>query len=346
MPERLPPIFDQVNDVDRATALRQFERRTVEAGAVVIREGQPARGLVCVLEGELAVRSGESTVGRVPAGDLVGEMALFEETERTASVVATEPSRLLVLRRKGYERLRDVMHPLGVALERHALELQMERMQRVTDRISSLALGQRAPFTRPTERFRAALAALFGGGGPTPFDAVEAAKVLRESTIFAGAPVEAMKAIARGFRPEAWGPGQLLCTEGETGETMYVLASGEVEVVVSTREERVQRLATLQPGAAFGQIALGLERPRMATCVANSRVVVLAMDKPAWRYLVEEPHLAGSVFRRALIRGMSEQIAHSNKLLAEFEAKARDTVEPLRRAGMAVDTYGPVLRRG
>ena len=77
----------------------------------------------------------------------------------------------------------------------------------------------------------------------------------------------------------------------------------------------------------------------MATCVAKTKVGVMSLDRKAWDYLVNEPYLAGSTFRRALLRGMTEQISISNKQLADFEAQRKDTTA-LMRAGAAVDTHG------
>jgi len=345
MPRKLPAIFDGLNDVDQATALRYFEEREVPAGEVLIREGEPARGLVCVLEGQLQIRSGDTVLGTATDGDLVGEMALFEQTLRTASVVAAKPTRILVLRLEGYERLRDVMHPLGAALEHHALKLQTERMRRLGDRISALAEGTSAGFNRPTERFFQGLKTLFGMGGLSVVVQINPIATLRYSTIFADAPLEALRQIAQVFTLAAYAPGQVLITEGEVGQEMYILAEGEVDVVVSTREGRVQHLATLEQGAAFGMLSLAQDQPRMATCVAKTKVGVMVLDRKGWDRLVNEPYLAGSTFRRGLLRGMAEQIAVSNKQLAEFESRARESQEALRLAGAAVDTHGGTFRR-
>jgi CRP-like cAMP-binding protein len=345
MPRKYPPIFDGINDVDQATGLRHFEEREVSTGEVLIREGEPARSLVCVLDGELQIRSGDTVFGTATEGDLVGEMALFERTVRTASVVAAKPTRILVLPLEGYERLRDVMHPLGAALEHHALKLQTERMRAVGDRIAALAEGTHAAFNSPTDRFFQALKTLFGMGGLSVVVELNPIATLRYSTIFADAPLEALKQIAQVFSLAAFAPGHVLITEGEMGHEMYILAEGEVDVVVATREGKVQHLATLEQGAAFGMLSLAQDRPRMATCVAKTKVGLMVLDRKGWDYIVNEPYLAGSTFRRALLRGMTDQIAASNRQLADFESRAKEGEEALRMAVAAVDTHGSTVRR-
>lgn len=339
MTRPLPALFDGINDVDLVTGLRVCEERTVQAGEVVLRAGEPARGLLCVLEGEYDVRAGGSTVGQVTAGDLVGEMALFEETERTADVVATTAGKILVLPRTGYERLRDVMHPMAVAVERHAIQLQIDRLRAVSDRIVSLAEDQPAPFSRPSERFFVALKSLFGLGGVSVAKQIDAIAALARASIFADAANEALIAVARHFRPAAYDAGHLLCVEGEKGQTMYILARGEVDVVVATAENQVKELATLEPGAVFGMLSLAQDRPRMATCVARTPVVTLVLDLGGWNDLVDEPGLAGSTFRRALLRSLNDQLGYANRRLARYEARARADQKEIGLARAGVDTY-------
>ncbi len=342
MSRRLPAFFDACNDVDRATGLRYFEERHVRPGQVLFAEGQPAEALLCVLEGELEVRSGEVVLAVVGPGDLVGEMALFERSLRTASVRARSDAVVLVLDREGYERLRDVMHPLGVALEQTALNLQIERMRALGDRIARLAEGTPWRQGRPTARFLARLREAFGVGGAIAAQ-IHPIATLAQSPIFKGAPVAALKALAPAFGVMGYSAGHLLCTEGEMGSEMFLLAEGEVDVVVATEADRVQHLATLEPGAAFGMVSLAQDRPRMATCVARTAVAVLVLERPNWDALLAEPHITGSAFRRALLKGMSEQISFTNHQLAAFES---DREEPdLLRAGAGVDTHGGWMGR-
>ncbi len=329
----LPPLFAELNDVDRMTGLRLCEERTLSDGEAVILAGEPARGLVCVLDGELEVRAGDTVLATIRAGDLVGEMALFDEGARTASVVATSQAKVLVIPRSGYERLRDTMHPLAVALERHALQLQIARLRGMSDRIAAVAEDRPVPFSRPSERFFTAVRGLFGLGGVSVAAQVDAISALSSSPILADAPREALGAVARHFRPAAYHAGHLLCVEGEVGAAMYILAKGEVEVVMAS-DDGVKELARLTPGAVFGMLSLAQDRPRMASCVARTSVVCLVLDQGGWRDLIDEPGLAGSTFRRALLRSLGDQLAYANQQLARYREQGAVN---LARAG--VDTH-------
>lgn len=119
---------------------------------------------------------------------------------------------------------------------------------------------------------------------------------------------------------------------------MFVIASGEVEVVCAIEGSRVHPLATLREGAAFGLLALAHDRPRMASCVARSDVVVLVLDREGYAALAGGPYLDASAFRRAMLRAVSEQLGKANEELAQFEHATGEhaDIRPLLEAAVAV----------
>lgn len=341
---KLPPLFDGIIDVDVYAALRHFARRRVAPGDVIVAQGEPADSLLCVVEGELAIRAGATELGVARAGDVVGEMALFEDSTRSASVIAATDAELLVLTRDGYEKLRDVVHPLAQAVELRALQLQVRRLRGVGDRIAELASGQPLAYRRPSDVFFAAVTSLFGRGGRFSTERVDPLPGMRKNPLFADAPEDALVRIAAELTAQAWGPGAFLCTEGEVGDAMYLLEDGDVDVVVATEADRVEHLVTLHRGAAFGMVSLAEDAPRMSSCIAKTRVVVQRLGKDGWERLVREPFLAGTVFRRAMIRAISEQLAYSNGQLQAYERKGLD-YGTLLRASAGVEAHGPFVRR-
>ncbi|MBZ4422980.1 cyclic nucleotide-binding domain-containing protein [Myxococcus sp. RHSTA-1-4] len=76
--------------------------RFLQAGEVVVKEGDPGRSMFVVLEGRVAVarksEGGEpKVVGQLGAGEFFGELALLTGTARTATVVAVEDAVVLEL---------------------------------------------------------------------------------------------------------------------------------------------------------------------------------------------------------------------------------------------------------
>jgi len=78
----------------------------VGAGDLITREGIDEREMYVILEGLCSVEAAGRQVALLERGELFGEVAFFRESgERTASVRAVTPCRLLVLRRKSLEEL-------------------------------------------------------------------------------------------------------------------------------------------------------------------------------------------------------------------------------------------------
>ncbi len=102
-----PPLFpaltaDEVAFLAARGAVRHFPR-----GAVVINEGDSGDFLFVVLEGRVKVyasdeRGREVVLNIQGPGDVLGELALIDDTPRSASVVALEPVRLSFVSRSQF----------------------------------------------------------------------------------------------------------------------------------------------------------------------------------------------------------------------------------------------------
>lgn len=93
------PIFAPLPAPAIERLMLHFAELDVEAGTVLIREGEAGDRFYVIVEGEAVVtRGGEHVVDRGP-GDYMGEIALLRDVPRTASVTATTPLRLLALDR-------------------------------------------------------------------------------------------------------------------------------------------------------------------------------------------------------------------------------------------------------
>lgn len=84
--------------------------RLFDAGAVVFREDDPGSEMYLIIQGSVEIRkatgpSSNKTLTVLGKGDLFGEMAIIEKKPRSATAVAVEPSKLLVLNEKLYETL-------------------------------------------------------------------------------------------------------------------------------------------------------------------------------------------------------------------------------------------------
>lgn len=101
--------------------------RSFQAGEALMTQGNPAEGLLILLEGTAHARlrgpAGEDRcIGRFAGGDLVGEMALVTREPRSATVLADSPVRALLLPTPVFDRLAARHLELGMLLTRLVAE--------------------------------------------------------------------------------------------------------------------------------------------------------------------------------------------------------------------------------
>ncbi len=101
-------------------------------------------------------------------------------------------------------------------------------------------------------------------------------RLLRENSIFAPLPVATLERISLDLSPVEVEPGKEVITQGELGDSFYVIEEGEVEVF----EDGVFR-RNEGPGESFGEIALLRDVPRTATVrtTADTRLLRLERDQ-------------------------------------------------------------------
>ncbi len=105
-----------------------------------------------------------------------------------------------------------------------------------------------------------------------------AAVPVRELALLRGIPMFALltptvlERLAGHLEPVRYTAGTVVIQEGESGDRMYVLETGEVDVSVGGRHVRTQG-----SGSEFGEIALLRDVPRTATVRARTDVALLAL---------------------------------------------------------------------
>jgi CRP-like cAMP-binding protein len=77
----------------------------IAPGEFLFKEGEKGEKMFVLLEGEMDVLLGDFVLETVKSGALIGEMALIDDSPRTASVMAKSPSRLAEIDRRRFHFL-------------------------------------------------------------------------------------------------------------------------------------------------------------------------------------------------------------------------------------------------
>jgi CRP/FNR family transcriptional regulator, cyclic AMP receptor protein len=124
------PLFAELSKKELAQLARVTEDLEIPAGQVLCKEGDTGREFFVIVEGETDISSKGKRVAERGGGDFVGEIALLENTERTATVTAKTPLRVFVLTREDFRQLvrqnPNVERKVMQALARRVVELSRD----------------------------------------------------------------------------------------------------------------------------------------------------------------------------------------------------------------------------
>jgi tetratricopeptide (TPR) repeat protein len=87
-------------------------------------------------------------------------------------------------------------------------------------------------------------------------------------------------AVMDGLRLGAYEAGDLVVAEGEPGDSLFLVGSGEVKAWIRNREGRYVLVRQMREGDFFGEISVLTGSPRTATVVAASWCELLELDRP------------------------------------------------------------------
>jgi len=90
----------------------------------------------------------------------------------------------------------------------------------------------------------------------------------------------------------------VVLTEGEMGDSLYMIQSGKVKVFIGDQEGREMILKILGPGDFFGEMSMIDKQPRSASVTTLEASVFLVLSHSAFEKCVEKvPRVANMVMR-------------------------------------------------
>jgi len=100
---------------------------------------------------------------------------------------------------------------------------------------------------------------------------------------------------ASSVKEQAYSPGEILCKQGDKGESCFVVVSGRIKGIVTCEEKgkKYESEFFINPGDIFGEMSLFTGMPRTATGVIDQETVLLEIQaKDFARLLSQNPELA------------------------------------------------------
>jgi CRP-like cAMP-binding protein len=151
---------------------------------------------------------------------------------------------------------------------------------------------------------------------------------LPSAPLFSELPEEVMRALLERLAMISFEPGQAIVTEGETGRSLYVLASGSVEVVRTLPSGERRVLDRMPAGSFFGEIGLVADVQRLASVVAAEECVVLEVSREMIAEVARTlPYLTGLVRGFYQARLLANLLRSSPLFVPLGEAERRAVAE-------------------
>jgi small-conductance mechanosensitive channel/CRP-like cAMP-binding protein len=127
---------------------------------------------------------------------------------------------------------------------------------------------------------------------------MDVAELLHRVELFHPLDSSVLAQLARDVHPLELGSGATVVGEGDSGQSMFVVVAGRLEVLNKVHDGAQRRIATLEPGSVFGEMSLLTGSPRSATVVSMTPVTLLEVGKVNLeRVLRTDPQLADELSR-------------------------------------------------
>jgi len=137
-------IFSFIEDEDAEKVIPFFESVDYPVGAVIFKEGDAGDFIGFVVSGKLEVKKqtefkgNQLIIALLSSGALVGELSIFDQHKRSATVEAVEDTTMLILRSRSLEALIQ-QHPYtGIKLLKGLIRILSLRLRKATERLTTI----------------------------------------------------------------------------------------------------------------------------------------------------------------------------------------------------------------
>lgn len=184
----------------------------------------------------------------------------------------------------------------------------------------------------------------------TPAPADERARIvtfaerLLACDLFRSVPEEELLAIVRALKLRSAEPGEVILAEGESGEGLFVIATGGVKVFIANPSGRNVPVARLGEGQYFGEIASLSGRPRTATVIAAARCELLELDAPLLREVTTRHAAMARRLEDVFVERLSSAEAAAVRTVPLADAAARSRAAGALRRHFGGARWEPRVR--
>ncbi len=138
--------------------------------------------------------------------------------------------------------------------------------------------------------------------------------MIRDIPLFSGLDEEQISLLEHAVIRKKIPKNTVVVLQDDTTDSMYIIESGSVRVMMNDEEGREITLAILGQGEYFGEMAVVDSRPRSATVMTREPSVLLVIPGTAIQRLIRED----SDFAPALLAGLLQRLRAADEQIASL----------------------------
>ena len=136
-------LFKELAEPHLAALSLRLKERRLRKGEVLFREGDPGQELFLIREGSVVISKQvtgpvEQVLARLGPGDFFGEMTLFDQAPRSATVQAETATVLLCLDRENLLQLIEISPSAAAAFFYHLVRVFIRRLRETGDLVAEV----------------------------------------------------------------------------------------------------------------------------------------------------------------------------------------------------------------
>ena len=133
----------------------------------------------------------------------------------------------------------------------------------------------------------------------------------------------------------------ILFSEGDCGEELLIISSGEVESYVKLANKNMRTVARFHKGDFFGEMAMFEDAPRSATCATKTPAVLYKLEKKAFFSLMAAYPLIANRIMFSMLTEITDRLHEKSSFLTDMVTWG----ETARRRSITDEVTGIYNRR-
>ncbi len=140
-------------------------------------------------------------------------------------------------------------------------------------------------------------------------------ETLRKSSVFSALEESALCVLQEKLQPVIFEPGDIICHEGDPGDRMFIIESGEVTVLKQSEHDVLPvEIATLESGEIAGELSLLAQTVRSATLQARVQTKIWMLGYDTFQELLRQY----AIFSTVLLSRLSDLLRQESSKVANL----------------------------